>query len=107
MLLRLFLFMLLFSFSHMANAEYYLVYQAPTSRVINLSFSTKTKVHSHRHHINPRLRHMDASIMASERVEQSYTCGCTPESCYVPKRDIYTAASTSCVTYDTVVSGYR
>ena len=107
MLVRLFLFMLLFSFSHMANAEYYLVYQAPTSRVINLSFSTKTKVNSHRHPINHRLRRIDNSVMTSERVEQSYTCGCTPESCYVPKRDIYTAASTNCVTYDSIESGYR
>lgn len=107
MSIRLFIFTLLFFISTSASADYYLVYQHPTTDYINLNFTTKTHKHAHYRHINQHLRRIDSTVLVSKECEDIRTCGCTPGSCYVPKREIYTGAPTDCVTYDAVLSGSR
>ena len=110
MAFRLFVLILLLGISPLASAEYYLVYQRPSFNFTNHLANSHHSTHSHYYPASHRLRHSKNSVVVEVRRDQPYgcvSCGCTPETCMVPKREIYVSSGTTCVTYEDVMAGYQ
>lgn len=92
---------LIFLIAPIAHAEYYLVY-GPSYNTH--CYPTKHRKHHVRHHKHQYRKHavyVHANVIRRER------CGCSPDTCDVPYRPVYTTRPTDCVTYDDVVRGYE